>query len=189
MMGIQLPVIGNAIGATALWIYGLAFFVNGIFTLGKCEQKGHGIVNVVAGVFNMTFAFILVLASLIAFWQGKIPETTASFNVLVGLLIWHFGVPTQTIGWGQLFRFDHKASAWALIYIAAFLLVYCPLFISLNAYWFAANVVLWAWIVISFVLVVYGKLNPKISGWCWIIESVITCFVPAAIMMLGYPLP
>ena len=94
------------------------------------------------GVFNVTFAFVLILGSLIGFWQGRLAEGAASFNVLVGLLIFHFGIPTQTIGWGNLFGIDPKAAGWAIVYIAAFLLVYCPLFISLGAIWFAVNVAL-----------------------------------------------
>lgn len=185
----QLPVFGNAVSVIALWIYGMVFFVNGFFTLGKCDPKGTGTVNVVGGVLNITFAFVLILLSTFAFWQGKIPESAASFFLLIGLLIFHFGVATQVVGWSSIFGIDLKASAWAIIYIAAFLLLYFPLFMRLNMVWFAINSVLWSWAVISFVLVVYEKLSPKTSAWTWIIESIITCFIPATLLFLGYPLP
>ena len=36
---IHIPVLGNAIAATALWVYSLVFFVNGFFYLVNVMQR------------------------------------------------------------------------------------------------------------------------------------------------------
>ena len=183
-----LPLVPNAIAATALWVYGVVFLTIGGYGLGYCDEKGVGIVCLVGGLINTTLAILLILLSVLGSWLG-IGGGLESFYIIIGLLIFHFGIPALTVGWGNLHGIDPRGASVAGVYIALFILVYAPFFIMLNMWWFAVNVISWSWVVFSFVLVVYGKLSPKIMGWTFIIEAIYTTFIPASILMLGLPLP
>lgn len=185
----MLPLVSSMIPCIALWVYGVVFMVNGVFSFGKADPKGTGVVSMAGGTINIGFAFILAGACLLGFYQGILAEPVAMVGLVTALLIFHFGIPCWTIGPALTWGLDLKAGAATIFFIAPFLLVYAPFFISHGMYWFAVNVCAWAVVVSLFALVVHGKINPKIVGWVWIIESIGTCFIPATILMLGYPLP
>jgi hypothetical protein len=185
----MLPPVSSMIPAIALWVYGVVFMVNGFFSLGKADPKGTGVVSMAGGAINTVFAFILAGACLIGFYMGALAEPVAMVGLVTALLIFHFGILCWSVGPALTWGLDLKAAVTSLFFIAPFLVVYCPFFISHGMYWFAVNVCAWAVVVSLFGLVVHGKLNPKIAGWVWIIESVGTCFVPATILFLGGTLP
>ncbi|MDH5695799.1 MAG: AmiS/UreI family transporter [Dehalococcoidia bacterium] len=185
----SLPTVMNAIPMVAVWVYGVVFLVNGFFGLGKIEPKGTGVVSLACGTINVIFAFILIFLGILTFWLGQIPETAAVVAIVTGLLIFHFGIPCFTFSTSLIWGLDLKAAAVAAIFIGPFTLVYVPVFVSLGMLWFAANCVLWSWAIFSLVLMAYGKASPKVVGWTFIIESVVTCFVPGTILLLGYTLP
>lgn len=185
----SLPTVMNAIPCIALWVYGVVFLVNGFFGLGKADPKGTGMVSLAGGTINGIFAFILIFLGALTFWLGMIPEPAAVVLIVVGLLIFHFAIPCWTVGPALLWGHDLKAAAVAAIFIGAFILAYIPIFLSLGMVWFAINCLLWSWVIFSLVLVAFGKANIKVMGWTFLIESVVTCFIPGIILFLGYPLP
>ena len=138
---------------------------------------------------NTVIAIGLIISGLIGSWLGIVEEAMASFYILTGLLIFHFGIPAITVGWANLRDIDLKGMAIATLYIGIFIWVYVPFYIMLNMYWFAINCASWSWVILLFVLVVYEKVKPAVMGWTFIIESIYTTFIPAAILMLGLPLP
>jgi hypothetical protein len=184
----MLPHVSSMIPAVALWVYGVVFMVNGFFSLGKADPKGTGVVSMAGGTINLVFAFVLAGACLIGFYMGVLAEPVAIVGIVTALLIFHFGILCWSVGPALVWGLDLKAAVASIFFIAPFLVVFGAFFLINHMYWFACNAVLWALVVSLFGLVVHGKLNPKIAGWVWILESVGTCFVPATILFLGYTL-
>jgi hypothetical protein len=172
-----------------MWVYGVVFFVIAFYGFGKVDAKGVGIVAAVGGVMNVIFAMILIGASLIGFYTGGLVEPVAMVGLVTALLVFHFGIPALTVGFGNLFGVIPRGASFAAIFIGIFILLYIPFFMSHGMFWFAANCLLWSWVIFSFLLVVFGKLNPKVMAWSFLILSFVTCFIPAGILFLGAPLP
>jgi hypothetical protein len=154
---------------------------------GKAD--GAGTVFCFVGIINSIVAFILLGSSLTASFGGALAGGSAAFNIAVSLLVLIFAFTWMAAGLINLKGYDIMPLGNAGIFMGAFMLVYAVLFAMYGAWWFFANVISWAWAFWSVTLLSYGRVKLNIVGWTFVAEAIYTLWVPAAILLLGIPLP
>ena len=181
--------IAGELTATALFFFGLSFITLGMMGLGKGKADGAGTVFLFVGIINSIVAFILLASSLTASFAGVLSEGPAAVNIATSLLVLIFAFTWMTAGIINLRGYDLMPLGNAGIFMGAFMLVYAVFFALSGAWWFFVDVVSWAWAFWSVTLASYGKIDLKIVGWTFVVEAIYTLWIPAAMLLLGIPLP
>jgi len=181
--------VAGALTATALLFYGLSFIVLGMMGLGKGKADGAGTVFCNVGIIDGILGFALLISSLNGFISGALPEATAASNIATAFLVLIFAFTWAAAGIINLRGYDLMPLGNAGILMGAFMLVYAVVFAHPGTWWFFVDVVSWAWAFWSVTLASYGKIGLKTVGWTFLIEAFYTLWIPAAILLLGLPLP
>jgi hypothetical protein len=159
---------------TALFFFGIAFFVLGLIGLGRGKLGEGGVVFTWVGVIDGIIGLYMTLA-------GKDPFT--------GTLVLLFAITWLTAGWTAVKEYGLVPLGNLCLFNAIMTALYCSYFWSGGAITFGITTLLWVWAFLSVTLVAYGKIPLKVMGWTFLIESFITLLVPAWFLLADIPLP
>lgn len=178
-----------ALTAMALFFFGLAFIALGMMGLGKGKGDGAGAVFYLVGIINGILGFTLLALSLYGFIGGVLPQADAAGNIATAFLVIIFAFTWLAAGVINIRGYDLMPLGNACILSGLFMFVYAAIFAQEGAWWLLINVVSWAWAFWSVTLASHGKISLKLVGWTFLIEAFYTLWIPAAILLLGMPLP
>ncbi len=181
--------VAGALTAVALFFFGLAFIVLGMMGLGKGKANGAGVVFYLVGIVTGILGFGLLVVSLYGFVAGTLPEAAAAGNIATAFLVFIFAFTWLAAGMINMQGYDLMPLGNAAILMGLFMFVYAAIFAQARAWWLLVDVVSWAWAFWSVTLASHGKISLKIVGWTFLIQAFYTLWIPAAILLLGIPLP
>jgi hypothetical protein len=181
--------VGAALTAMALFFFGLAFIALGMMGLGKGKADGAGTVFYFVGIINGILGFVLLALSLNGFISGTLHEGIAAGNIATAFLVMIFAFTWLAAGIINMRGYDLMPLGNACILMGLFMFVYAAIFAQSSAWWLLIDVLSWAWAFWSVTLASHGKIGLKIVGWTFLIQAFYTLWIPAAILLLGMPLP
>lgn len=155
---------------------GAVLFVNGIMLLGKIDGKSAGIFNLfVGGLQVFTPIYIIVTAN------GDLPTILSASGIfLFGFTYLYVGITNLTNASGSGVGYY---SLWVAILAIAYSSVNFALFgdVKFGIIW-----LMWSFLwFLFYLLLAKNKPIEKYTGWVAIIQSWITCTIPAFSILAG----
>lgn len=181
--------VAGTLTAMALFFFSLCFIALGMMGLGKGKADGAGTVFYLVGIVDGILGFALLILSLHGFIVGALPEAAAAGNIATAFLVIIFAFTWLVAGIINMRGYDLMPLGNACILMGLFMFVYAGIFAQARAWWFLVDVVSWAWAFWSVTLASHGKIGLKVVGWTFLIQAFYTLWIPAAILLLGIPLP
>lgn len=154
------------------------FWILGMLQFGRASAQDTGVVNLCVGVI------ISVLAIGMLF---KAPPAWSEVSFLV--LLW--GMVYLTI-YAVLFRgLEARGIGWYFIMAAAVCVWYAVDF-AIKGFdvWFIFNVIAWAYIlVVAWLVFGLGRPLIRLLAWTFVVEAVVTLFIPGMLLITTGKLP
>ncbi|WP_100401062.1 AmiS/UreI family transporter [Bacillus sp. FJAT-44742] len=155
---------------------GAVLFVNGLMLLGKIDGKSAGIFNLFVGALQVVFPFYIIATA-----QG---DATMIFSAS-GIFL--FGFTYLYVGITNLTGADGSGVGYYSLWVAILAVGYSIAnFFYLGDVMFGFIWLMWAYLWTLFYLLL-AKRKPigEYTGWIAIVQSWITCTIPAFVTMIG----
>ncbi len=175
--------------AIVAFLFGVCFYTFGAMKLGKGKPDGAGTVFFFCGVVNAIVLAILEIFSIHQYFEHAISYKELIIRTAVVIFNYIYVFVWTSGGIICMKGQDTLPHCNAALMVGLIMIPYVIQFARWGMYYPAVMAASFAWANWSTVLEAYGKLGPKPVGWTFIVESFYALWVPAAIFILGLPLP
>jgi len=172
------------IAIVLLWV-GATLVLNGLWLLGRIRDDRE------IAVINLVTAAV---GAIVAFGSALRPGATVTGDIAFGAFVLLFAVTYLWVALGRLLKLGGHGLGWYCLFVA---ITAFPVGIEILlqarqpwGYWLGINWLAWGvlWFL-YFVLLVLGRVGNRIVGWLTVLEGVLTCWVPAYLLLMGHLTP
>jgi hypothetical protein len=155
---------------------GAVLFINGLMLLGKIDGKSAGIFNIFVGVLQVFTPIFMIITA-----DGDLPTIFQASGIFL------FGFTYLYVGISNLTNADSSGVGWYSLWVAILAVGYSIInFIYFNDIKFGIIWLMWAYLwTLFFLLLTKNKPIGKYTGWVTIIQSWVTCTIPAFFILTG----
>lgn len=183
-----------ALTATALFFFGVNFFVLGMVLLGRGGLKDAGPIFLAAGATNGIIALILLALTLNGVLTGGIPSAAGGGLIAIAFLVLIFVVTWIAAGLVAVRGYDAAPLGSLGIFCGIAMIPFAVFLwgnpLGFGQVWLTVNAISWIWVFFTLPLAfLFKTISPKVAGWSFLVQAWYTLWIPAAIILVGLKLP
>jgi hypothetical protein len=155
---------------------GAVLFINGLMLLGKIDGKSAGIFNIFVGALQVFIPIFMIITA-----DGDLPTIFQASGIFL------FGFTYLYVGISNLANAESSGVGWYSLWVAILAVGYSITnLIYFNDIKFGLIWLMWAYLwTLFFLLLTKNKPIEKYTGWVTIIQSWVTCTIPAFFILTG----
>lgn len=166
------------LGLNLLWV-GAVLFLNGVWLIGKIEDKEIGIINIFVGGLTLIVSLNIALNA----------EATSG-SVQAGAFTLLFSFTYLWVAFDRYSGADGRGLGWYSLFVSITTIpIAISTFLSASTVWDVWFGVCWAsWCVLwlmYFLLLAFEKPIQKIAGWTTLVMGIYTGWIPGYLLLEG----